>query len=126
MRVSGGQRQRLSRARAILRDPDLLILDEATASVDTATELAIQRSLAAVTANRTSIVIAHRLSTVRDADEIIVLDQGRVRERGDHAALLAMDGLYATMWAIQVGDTAAVDEGMIDAATPTPVGVGDD
>ena len=126
VKLSGGQRQRLSLARAILRDPDLLILDEATASVDTATELAIQRSLAAVTAERTSIVIAHRLSTVRDADEIIVLDQGRVRERGDHAALLAMDGLYATMWAIQVGDTAAVDEGMIDAATPTPVGVGDD
>ena len=126
VKLSGGQRQRLSLARAILRDPDLLILDEATASVDTATELAIQRSLAAVTAERTSIVIAHRLSTVRDADEIIVLDQGRVRERGDHAALLAMDGLYATMWAIQVGDTAAVDEWMIDAATPTPVGVGDD
>ncbi|MDR9412412.1 MAG: ABC transporter ATP-binding protein [Haloferacaceae archaeon] len=126
VKLSGGQRQRLSLARAILRDPDLLILDEATASVDTATELAIQRSLAAVTAERTSIVIAHRLSTVRDADEIIVLDQGRVRERGDHEALLAMDGLYATMWAIQVGDTAAVDEGMIDAATPTPVGVGDD
>jgi ABC-type multidrug transport system fused ATPase/permease subunit len=99
--LSGGQRQRLAIARALLKDPPILILDEATSALDTGTEQDIQAALRAVARDRTTLVIAHRLSTVVDADEIIVLRDGRVAERGRHAALLARDGLYARMWALQ-------------------------
>jgi len=99
--LSGGQRQRLAIARAVLKDAPILILDEATSALDTATEQDIQAALRAVSSHRTTLVIAHRLSTVVDADEIVVLDQGRVAERGTHAALLARGGLYARMWEIQ-------------------------
>ncbi|WP_128477219.1 ABC transporter ATP-binding protein [Halorussus pelagicus] len=103
VKLSGGQRQRIALARVILQDPEILVLDEATASVDTETELSIQRSLDEITADRTAVVIAHRLSTVRDADEILVLDDGEIVERGDHDALLERDGLYATLWSVQAG-----------------------
>ncbi|WP_367401319.1 ABC transporter ATP-binding protein [Paraconexibacter antarcticus] len=104
MRMSGGQRQRLSLARAILRDPAVLLLDEATAAVDTETEAAIQRSLQTVSHGRTTIVIAHRLSTVRHADRIHVLEAGRVVEAGTHDELVAAGGRYAGLWAVQTGE----------------------
>jgi ATP-binding cassette subfamily B protein len=109
-KLSGGQRQRLTLARAILRDPAILILDEATSAVDNETEAAIQRSLDRVSAGRTTIVIAHRLSTVRHAHRIHVLEAGRVIEAGTHEELLEVGGLYAALWRVQTGDAAtAVD-----------------
>ncbi len=105
-KLSGGQRQRLTIARAIVRDPAILILDEATSAVDNETEAAIQRSLAKVSAGRTSIVIAHRLSTVRHAHRIHVMEAGRVIEAGTHEELVAHAGLYAALWRVQTGDTA--------------------
>lgn len=102
-KLSGGQRQRLSLARAILKDPAILVLDEATSAVDNETEAAIQRSLAKVTQGRTSIVIAHRLSTVRDADRIWVLEAGKLTEAGTHDELVAQNGLYAALWRVQTG-----------------------
>lgn len=104
MRMSGGQRQRLSLARAILRDPAVLLLDEATAAVDTETEAAIQRSLQTVSRGRTTLVIAHRLSTVRHADRIHVLEAGRITEAGTHDELVAAGGRYAALWAVQTGE----------------------
>ncbi len=103
-KLSGGQRQRISLARAILRNPAILVLDEATSAVDNETEAAIQRSLAHVTKGRTSVVIAHRLSTVRDADKIWVLEAGQVTESGRHEDLLQNNGLYAALWRVQTGD----------------------
>ena len=102
-RLSGGQRQRIALARAVLKDSPILILDEATASVDNETELLIQKSLAKLTKNRTTIVIAHRLSTIKNADNIIVLDQGRIIEKGKHSNLLKSNGVYADLWNVQVG-----------------------
>ncbi len=102
-KLSGGQRQRLSLARAILRDPAVLVLDEATSAVDNETEAAIQRSLAKVTKGRTSVVIAHRLSTVRGAHRIWVLEAGRVIESGNHDDLVKNNGLYAALWRVQTG-----------------------
>ncbi len=103
-KLSGGQRQRLSIARAILRDPAILVLDEATSSVDNETEAAIQRSLAKVGAERTMVIIAHRLSTVRDADRIWVLEGGRISDAGTHDELVTRDGLYAALWRVQTGE----------------------
>jgi ATP-binding cassette subfamily B protein len=110
-KLSGGQRQRLTLARAILRDPAILVLDEATSAVDNETEAAIQRSLAAVSAGRTTIVIAHRLSTVRHAHRIHVLEDGEVIEAGTHEELIDGGGLYAALWRVQTGDavTTAAD-----------------
>jgi ATP-binding cassette, subfamily B, bacterial len=106
-KLSGGQRQRLSIARAILRDPAVLVLDEATSSVDNETEAAIQRSLTRVAVDRTTIVIAHRLSTVRHATRIHVMDAGRVVEVGTHDELVAADGRYAALWRVQTGEVVA-------------------
>jgi ATP-binding cassette subfamily B protein len=106
-KLSGGQRQRLSIARAIVRDPAILVLDEATSSVDNETEAAIQRSLEEVSRGRTTLVIAHRLSTVRNADRIHVIEGGRVTEAGTHDELVGSGGLYAALWRVQTG--TAVD-----------------
>ncbi len=103
-KLSGGQRQRVSIARAVLDDPPILVLDEATSSVDNETEAAIQRSLERITRDRTTIVIAHRLSTIRHADRIYVLDQGRLAETGHHDDLLEREGLYAGLWKVQTGE----------------------
>jgi ATP-binding cassette, subfamily B, bacterial len=102
-RLSGGQRQRIALARAILKNPPVLILDEATAAVDNETEAAIQRSLDLITAERTTLVIAHRLSTVRHADRIMVMEQGEIVESGRHEQLIAADGAYANLWRVQAG-----------------------
>jgi ATP-binding cassette, subfamily B, bacterial len=107
-KLSGGQRQRLSIARAILKDPPVLVLDEATSSVDNETEAAIQRSLELVGRDRTVVVIAHRLSTVRHADRIHVLEAGQVVESGTHDELVAAPGLYAALWRIQTGEVHAL------------------
>lgn len=104
--LSGGQRQRLALTRALLRDPAVVVLDEATSAVDNETEAAIQRALGVAAAERTTVVVAHRLSTVRHADRIWVLDQGVVREAGTHDELVASDGAYAALWRVQTGDAA--------------------
>jgi ATP-binding cassette subfamily B protein len=104
-KLSGGQRQRVSIARAVLKDPPVLILDEATSAVDNETEAAIQRSMQVITQGRTTLVVAHRLSTIVNADRIYVLDRGRVTEMGSHEQLLADDGLYASLWKVQAGIT---------------------
>jgi len=103
-KLSGGQRQRLSIARAVLVDPPILILDEATSSVDNETEAAIQRSLARLVVDRSTIAIAHRLSTIRHADAIHVMDGGRIIESGTHEELIAGDGSYAALWRVQTGE----------------------
>ena len=107
--LSGGQRQRLSLARALLKDPPILVLDEATSAVDNETEAAIQRSLKRIAHGRTVIMIAHRLSTIVHADEIVVIEKGRVAERGSHASLLATNGHYAVQWRVQTGEALAGD-----------------
>ncbi len=104
-KLSGGQRQRLSIARAVLKDPPVLILDEATSSVDNETEAAIQRSMERIIVGRTTIVIAHRLSTVRNADRIFVLEKGVLREHGRHEELVAAEGIYASLWQVQTGES---------------------
>ena len=103
-KLSGGQRQRLSIARAVLTDPPILVLDEATSSVDNETEAAIQRSLERIAIGRTTIVIAHRLSTIRAADMIYVLQDGQLKEHGTHDALVFQNGLYAALWRVQTGE----------------------
>jgi ATP-binding cassette subfamily B protein len=105
-RFSGGEKQRVALARLILKQPDVVVLDEATAHLDSESEVAVQRALAATLAGRTSIVIAHRLSTVRRADQILVVDRGRIVERGKHADLLREGGLYADLYRTQFADEA--------------------
>jgi len=110
VKLSGGQRQRIAIARTVLQDPAILLLDEATAAVDTETEYLIQRSLDRLAADRTTLVIAHRLSTVKDADTIVVLDEDEVVERGSHEELLSADGLYANLWGVQAGKIESLPE----------------
>jgi ATP-binding cassette subfamily B protein len=98
LKLSGGEKQRVAIARTILKNPPILLLDEATSALDTHTEREIQSALSEVSKNRTTLVIAHRLSTVVDADEILVLDHGEIVEQGKHAELVAKGGHYASMW----------------------------
>src|SRR5207248_7675358 len=102
LKLSGGERQRVAIARTILKQPQLLLFDEATSALDTRTEKAIQESLRQISQGVTTLVIAHRLSTVVHADEILVLDKGRIAERGRHGDLVARGGLYAQMWQRQL------------------------
>ncbi|WP_394345691.1 ATP-binding cassette domain-containing protein [Halogeometricum borinquense] len=117
VKLSGGQRQRIALSRAVLQDPDIIVLDEATASVDTETEALIQRSLERVTADRTTVAIAHRLSTIKDADIILVLDDGQIVERGSHEELLAEDGLYANLWGVQAGEIESLPDDFFERAS---------
>jgi ATP-binding cassette subfamily B protein len=103
-RLSGGEKQRVALARLILKAPDIVVLDEATAHLDSESEAAVQRALRETLTGRTSLVIAHRLSTVREADELLVIDDGRIVERGTHASLLADNGLYAELYRTQFAD----------------------
>ena len=107
LKLSGGEKQRVAIARTLLKNPPLLIFDEATSALDSANERAIQAELQGVAQNKTTLVIAHRLSTVVDAHEILVMDAGRIIERGTHAQLLALGGRYASMWSLQQSDAAA-------------------
>jgi len=109
VKLSGGQRQRVAIARAILKNAPILVLDEATSALDSESEALIQDALWTLMEGRTAIVIAHRLSTVRRMDELVVLDRGRVIERGAHDALLAGDGVYAALWARQSGGFLGAD-----------------
>ena len=117
VKLSGGQRQRITIARAILKDPAILVLDEATSDVDTETEMLIQRSLDRLTEERTTFSIAHRLSTIKDADQIVVLEDGRVKEHGTHDELLELGELYANLWAVQAGEIDELPEEFIERAT---------
>ena len=109
LKLSGGEKQRVAIARTLLKDPPVLIFDEATSALDSANERAIQAELKSAAQGKTALVIAHRLSTVADAHEIVVLDGGRVVERGTHAELLARGGRYADMWRLQQADEAGQD-----------------
>ena len=117
VKLSGGQRQRVSIARAVLKDPAILVLDEATSDVDTETEMLIQRSLDRLTEDRTTFAIAHRLSTIKDADTIVVLEDGRIVERGTHEGLLENGGLYAHLWGVQAGEIEELPEEFVRRAT---------
>ena len=110
LKLSGGEKQRVAIARTLLKRPCIFLFDEATSSLDSKTEREIQQSLREVSRNRTTLVIAHRLSTVVEADEILVLEAGRIVERGRHAALLVADGRYAEMWRRQQAERAEEKE----------------
>ena len=105
-RLSGGQRQRVAIARAILKDSPLLVLDEATSAVDNETEAALQRSIRQISKDRSTLIIAHRLSTVRYADCIVVMDAGKIVESGTHDELVALNGLYSRLWSVQTGESS--------------------
>jgi ATP-binding cassette subfamily B protein len=115
LKLSGGEKQRVAIARAILKQPAILIFDEATSALDSKSEKAIQAELKQIARNRTTLTIAHRLSTIVDSDVILVLERGRIVERGTHVALLASSGVYARMWRLQQDEERTVTE-----ASPAP------
>ena len=112
LKLSGGEKQRVAIARAILKHPAILIFDEATSALDSRSEKAIQAELRLIARDHTSLTIAHRLSTIVDADEILVLDHGRIVERGTHVALLHANGVYARMWRLQQDERRAAVRGL--------------
>ena len=115
LKLSGGEKQRVAIARTLLKNPPVLILDEATSALDSRTEAAIQQVLGEISARRTTIIVAHRLSTVVEADEIIVLDQGHIAERGTHRSLLTDGGLYAQMWERQAAERDTDTPDLVEA-----------
>jgi ATP-binding cassette subfamily B protein len=117
VKLSGGQRQRVAIARTILQHPRILVFDEATSAVDTETEMLIQRSITELAADRTTFTIAHRLSTVRDADTILVIEDGQIVEHGTHEDLLDTDGLYANLWRVQAGEIEQLPEEFVQQAS---------
>jgi len=121
LKLSGGEKQRVAIARAILKDPRILIFDEATSALDSRSEKAIQAELKVIARNRTTLTIAHRLSTIVDADPILVLEHGRIVERGTHAALLAANGIYARMWRLQQDEARRTPDGSPAASDGEPV-----
>jgi len=125
VKLSGGQRQRIDIARAILKDPEILVLDEATSDVDTETEMLIQRSLDRLTEDRTTFSIAHRLSTIKDADQIVVLEGGRIVERGTHEDLIGEQGLYANLWGVQAGEIDELPDEFVERAAKRQATVDD-
>jgi ATP-binding cassette, subfamily B, bacterial len=118
-RLSGGEKQRVALARLILKAPDVVVLDEATAHLDSESEAAVQRALRETLSGRTSLVIAHRLSTVRDADLLLVIDDGRVVERGTHTGLLSQQGLYSELYRTQFADQESGDKESGGPQSPT-------
>jgi ATP-binding cassette subfamily B protein len=119
-RLSGGEKQRVALARLLLKAPAIVVLDEATAHLDSESEAAVQQALKTALTGRTSLVIAHRLSTIREADQILVIDEGRVRERGQHDELLASEGLYADLYRTQFARQEPVGSGLPDGHFPPP------
>jgi len=115
LKLSGGEKQRVAIARVILKNPAILVFDEATSSLDSQSEQAILKALHKVAEQHTTLVVAHRLSTIVDADEILVMEQGEICERGTHATLLARDGLYTRMWRLQ-----QKEEEQVIPASPLP------
>jgi ATP-binding cassette subfamily B protein len=113
LKLSGGEKQRVAIARTLLKDPAIMIFDEATSALDSRSERAIQGELDQIARERTTLIIAHRLSTVVHAQQILVMDQGRIVERGTHEQLLAAQGTYAQMWALQQQRTPATAEGAV-------------
>lgn len=110
VKLSGGQKQRLSIARIFLKNPSILILDEATSALDNTTELLIQKALDELCKNRTSIVVAHRLSTIRNADKIIVISEGKIKEEGTHEELISQNGAYKLLYNLQFKDSSEDEE----------------
>ena len=118
-RLSGGQRQRIAIARAVLKDAPVLVLDEATSNVDNETEAALQRSIERISRDRTTLIIAHRLSTVRNADVIAVMEEGIITERGSHDDLVSRGGLYSRLWAVQPGEASSCAKMMASPGSTT-------
>ncbi|MEO8847044.1 MAG: ATP-binding cassette domain-containing protein, partial [Casimicrobiaceae bacterium] len=110
LKLSGGEKQRVAIARAILKQPAVLVFDEATSALDSKSEKLIQAELAEISRERTTLTIAHRLSTIIDANQILVLEAGRIVERGTHVALLAANGAYARMWRLQESEATATED----------------